>query len=537
MGEMGGSEPEQQAGKRISPDRSMQDDPTRMQRQEALAQLAHTQFAPHDAAGRELADTSGSPAPRGSLRPGKYRSRRRSLRRIIALVGLVCAVLLAAIAAYYAHNRVLVSLQVPSALTLTPQENGLDCLQAAAWSPHAEGLAVLGFDQGCSMANSLQFTPYPTHGVLDVYDTTTGTLRSQYQLGKLIIPHLHVSIPTAVSTYLSQQHDDPALAYTVIYSGISWSPDGDRIAIPFDVQVYTGPPIQPPDGGLLNWPGSVGAIAGLFVITSSGGTQVLPDQPGVAVTRTWDLATGQHVSDLIAIPTQGSVPTTPLPVAYRWTAGDVLVPVPPAAGMAPEATPIGTPDGGSAFTIWQSGQIATVLSGNGPFPSLVPGVVTWSPTFTVWSPDGRYVMDSYSVGAAFLLADATSAAAATYAPFAVPIRDAALRTLVSKLDTSASGGPQQQSAALAWRPDGRLLAARSTTTTGADTDPKTREVTLYDCRTGRQVATLTPGAGAAHGGDSWYTTVLEWSPDGSRLLYADPLLKTITIWGPSVLPH
>jgi hypothetical protein len=84
---------------------------------------------------------------------------------------------------------------------------------------------------------------------------------------------------------------------------------------------------------------------------------------------------------------------------------------------------------------------------------------------------------------------------------------------------------------LAWRPDGRVLAAQLAATYG---NPAQHIVILYDCATGRQLATLTPPAPSATSQKD--PSYLSWSPDGMRLLAFDGVSDEGTLWRSGDLP-
>jgi hypothetical protein len=60
-------------------------------------------------------------------------------------------------------------------------------------------------------------------------------------------------------------------------------------------------------------------------------------------------------------------------------------------------------------------------------------------------------------------------------------------------------------------------------------------VSLYDCATGRRLATLPlPRAPISLLG---VQAALRWSPDGSRLLLTSAQWGLAVLWGPDQLPH
>jgi WD40 repeat protein len=87
---------------------------------------------------------------------------------------------------------------------------------------------------------------------------------------------------------------------------------------------------------------------------------------------------------------------------------------------------------------------------------------------------------------------------------------------------------------LAWRPDGKLLAALYPNAS-APVGDSAFTISLYDTATGKLVKRLTPDLSRLQVGESGIET-LSWSPDGKRLLLIDNVYGAITIWGPGALP-
>ena len=117
--------------------------------------------------------------------------------------------------------------------------------------------------------------------------------------------------------------------------------------------------------------------------------------------------------------------------------------------------------------------------------------------------------------------------------------------LLTSLTTNPSHGDQPNDA-LAWSPNGRILAAmpqRNEPTSPAAhlTSPP---VTFYDSATGKALVQLQPqpdsqGTTGFGTGISWNVpfTLLYWSPNGSHFLLFSAVLGTVTIWGLSKLPQ
>jgi WD40 repeat protein len=87
------------------------------------------------------------------------------------------------------------------------------------------------------------------------------------------------------------------------------------------------------------------------------------------------------------------------------------------------------------------------------------------------------------------------------------------------------------STALAWRPDGKVVAALGTDLdhAGQPTDAQ-QAVQVLDCASGSVRLSLTPLADPAHKQVFGYSSILSWSPDGSRLLLISGARGTATLW-------
>jgi hypothetical protein len=226
---------------------------------------------------------------------------------------------------------------------------------------------------------------------------------------------------------------------------------------------------------------------------------------------------------------------------YRWQTSATPVAVTPLSSVAlpsvPALGPVGNPDGGSSFTVWQPGVVTSVVQpgSDGRFTQL-PGVYQLSSAFAAWSPDGRYLLDSVVPQGLVELPgnppptpDQLSASGMDGVPL-LPLRDAGLAQALRAQNPINPIGMY-----LAWRPDGRVLAAYSPKTVFA-----VPAVRLYDCVTGRQLASLLPST-LDDPSDSHpllgQVTLLRWSPDGKHLLlYALPLGQVV-LFGPQQLTH
>jgi len=173
------------------------------------------------------------------------------------------------------------------------------------------------------------------------------------------------------------------------------------------------------------------------------------------------------------------------------------------------AARIGNPNGGASMTLWQPGSVSLVTlaaSGQGR-PA---GVFIWSTTFAAWSPDGRYLIDGVTAGGRLEPSGQPTPSAATLDalqigrfPVLVP-RDAGMARALDEL----GGGPAAgQTLWLAWRPDGRVLAA----------SPDGDDVTFYDTASGRPLGRVRTAAAEGLAG-GLPAGAMRWSPDGRWLV-------------------
>ena len=131
---------------------------------------------------------------------------------------------------------------------------------------------------------------------------------------------------------------------------------------------------------------------------------------------------------------------------------------------------------------------------------------------TAWSPDGNYLVEGIGLKAVIEQSGH---------PFPDPLVLAALHldhTPLLPVHDTALLRATFGSLAIAWRPDGRILAA--TNFTGS--------VDLFDCVTGHKLGTLlTPKNRTPISGSS---ALLRWSPDGTRLLLSSAQWGIVNVW-------
>jgi hypothetical protein len=474
----------------------------------------------------EIADLSRSGRARERRGLGRGLTPRRRFWRLAgaaAIVGLVTLLL-----ALDLPGRL--TPQPPAPLTLRPQAEGVTCLLDAAWSPQSTHIALLG-DQHA------RYCPANTSGqkagLVTVFDATSGKL-----LGTL---HPDDALVRAIQAFARRMVPASRLpvariAPAIAYQHVLWSPDGRRMALTFSLAVASiGLNLSAPDGEPED-------LHGVVVLDANGARpQVLMRLESAYESFAmdeWDLQAGA-VSAAAPSPDPTFGVLVPA-LAYRWQAGATPSAAAPLSAMAPPPVPplgpVGNPDGGSAFTIWQPG-VATGVARMGPdgLSTHLAGVYELTGAFETWSPDGRYLLDAVVPDGLLELpgtppptADALNAYGVAGIPL-LPLRDAGLARALRAVNPLNPVGTFT-----AWRSDGRVLAAYAPEHMFA-----VPPMTIYDCATGRQLTTLLPPAA----GDASVTTpllgqstLLRWSPDGAHLLLYALALGQVVVWGPQQLP-
>jgi len=423
-------------------------------------------------------------------------------------------------------------------MTIVPSLHGLDCIQDATWSPNAQQVALLGYSGQCPSDDPSNYIYQP--GVLQIYSAVTGQL-------------LHTVLPDATVHALPSSPSSPAdvnpgttivgTSKTVlVYTHVLWSPDGSNLALTFAITTWPG------QGAI-----AVPAFRGIVLVNADGTHEraailrVTGQQDSYFLLSAlrWDITS---LSSLTAAVHQsyGPLISMPLGTSYSWSSDDHLIPTGSLTGASSSTTPVGDLDGGNAFTIWQPAILELFAEPEAPY------VYTWYSSFLAWSPDGRYLIDPVSlrglvhpIGEPIPTADELNAVIGPLTVPTMPIRDSAEQQLYVLL-TKIAGGGDKLFGDIAWNPSGRILAAipdagSSDATNGS---ASSAPITLYDSATGKSLATLQPPAnthasanGSSASSDINVISLLRWSADGSHLLVYSDQPGTITIWGPSILPH
>jgi WD40 repeat protein len=518
----------------------------REQRLQALRSLAHeqaSQEAPRAPASApsDAGDAGDAGAPHGTsavttfsrLRQETPARRSRWLRVGVGVtvVALLVALGIALVRSLTPH---VTSHASAAAVVVTPQSDGAACPAGAAWSPDGRAIAVIGYQTQCPDSDiGLGNEP----GKLIIYETRKGRIVANVTLSPDTLAQ-KIGVPLA--TQVPQLHAQPHP--TILYDTPIWSPDGKRIVIPFVVDAacfcLVGQGYQFDEVG-------APMRVGLLELSATGKLEAALSAPYSAAQQSveWDVerqALAPNVGQLAPAQT------------YTWS-GARLSPISP-LGAPPRVGPIGDPQRAATISLWQTGWAGPVILASAPTPTTngnsltvytpVPDVLMLAPTFAAWSPDGRYLLlPNFSL--LVLTPGGRAPERATLQPTGlgntqqVAPRDAALASLFAayaQQDKTAWG--MFSSDALAWSPDGKLLAVAGDLQVLAQ--PQNQPVTLLDTRTGKVVATLTP---ADNTSDSFGFNPnmqspapltphlqLAWSSDGSRLLLLNPALGAITIW-------
>jgi len=349
-------------------------------------------------------------------------------------------------------------------------QDGMACLVDAAWSPDAHFIAVLGYRQVCGQTLGAP-------AVLNLYELhASPVLKRQLILDSALLGR-RFPLPSP-SGHIGQGE---ALAAMIAYTHVLWSPDGHRLACTFFIQA------APPTHGvvLMN---SDGAVPQVLL------TQQVLSSP---FSEEWQLSPPRTH----AFPRPRSL-SVPAALAYHWGANGALTPDSRLADQTLPASssvgPVGNPDGGPSFSIWQPGVLSTMWGGtSSPRGSRLS--TTWKTSFAAWSPDGRSLVEGIDLSALLKPQEQVEASqragCLSHHALLPPVRE----------EVFLQGFFLE--AALAWSPSGQALVAY---TPG-------KGIALYRCSDGYQLASFllsAPDAASPAG-----SIALRWSNDGAHLLF------------------
>ena len=484
------------------------------------------------------------PAPL-SLAPRRGSPRRGRISLVVACVLALAIIATVAIRALQPASPP--TAPAPSQLVMDLTKDGIRCPRDFAWSADGSRLAVIGYQRDCPMLDPQLYISVP--GIVGIYDTAHGRLLAKFRPDQPIAATLHLQPVSDVTP--AAEAGGPNLNPIVAYTHLLWSPDGKRLALTFWIPIITS--VHYTSNGA-TWTGAT--ITGVLLADPDGGHEWVLSQrleSGGILTGEWDLSAGQVMltptGAASANASSVSGPLSAVPALdYAWVPDGKLAAhthlnasVPP---PAPSLAPIGNPDGGQSFTIWQPGQIGqdnVTFDSAGHGHTYRPGVFVFTALLAAWSPDGRYLISGDFIGWRLQPAGVPAPSADTLRALRLdqtpllPVRDAALEAILDDppVQSLRNGG---NAVALAWSPNGRMLALPlfGTDSSGGPAPAQDR-VAVYDCATGKLLAQLTPSSlyTIASSSDSF----LRWSPDSTRLLFYDQQLGSVTIWGPGKLPQ
>jgi Tol biopolymer transport system component len=516
-------------------------------RLEALHALAQQQLQSRPSAG-VTAPAAGVQQAQATGSARLARRRGLSTRRVPLRAGLVALAVCVVVAGAFAWLRRPASPSTPAApdiVTYSYVSGGILCPQDVAWSPDGSTVAVVGY-AGRNCAPGAVVFGGPSNGMLEIRDGATGQVERSAALDAAVLP---MTVPADI------QQDPRLLRQIGIgYGSLAWSPDGKRIMLSAGASRMVL--VSDPNGGAHSQITQYGS-AFVFVDPANGRVQVqpvasLPDRP----------ASSQPLSSFAAQPsvefdTAANAKkwiTVPPALAYAWDANDTLVPtqpLPPTASVpAPTIAPgpVGNPNGGSHFTMWQEGFISyakqcTVVNGQPSVPATLSPSDVYELTLhtATWSPDGRYLVAGVGAFGRLNIPPPLTATPDPSQPQAggscgstgdpsqlapMPMRDAAMSAAVTLLDPFGQGA-----VTLDWSPDGRRLAAAS-----ADAAVTKPRFSIYDTATGKALWQMPAGTfGTRTNSSQQLLFQMHWSPDGKRLLLLEQQGQTIYVLGPNVV--
>jgi hypothetical protein len=462
------------------------------------------------------------------------RSRARQLWRIGAAVS---SVLLVSLLLLQTLGPSLRARLFPPPATPTPYQaapmrvdaSGLTCVHDLTWSPSGQQFALLGqrAEHGC-IPDEVSIGASSVGEVVTLYDGHTGQLLRRLVVDTPIYHALRLSqlsqaskLPAASSISAAPSSTEAEHLVFLYFDSVRWSPTGNELAVLFTAELPTS---------------AARRSVGLLLLDAHTGKPERVLQAEVtaprdsAVTVIWDLRGGEPVVLGASAPYGPSGPSDigHLPaLTYAWDQGGRLrAGTPLTAEMAPPSPPpgpVGNPSAASAFTIWQPGMLQVAFGT--PEDTTTQATDSkpryqWYTTIPAWSPDGRYLFASLQLQARFDFAPS----AATASPGSgsrpgefgsdplLPVRDGGLRTVLAAVPVTRGDPNYHEEIGLAWRPDGRMLAAFGPHPV----------VQVYSCRDGRKLAVLDPSAGGLDPvpfpRDASLLSGLRWSPDGANLL-------------------
>ncbi len=380
-------------------------------------------------------------------------------------------------------------------VVVVPTQDGMGCLRDVVWSPDGKQIALAGTKGQCPTATTA------SQDLILIEDAATGRMVHSIAPDSAI----RAALPTS-------QNQLPIVALQLL-----WSPDGQRLALTFATLGL--PTIDAQAGSFVD--------QGLLVSKYDGSDARAYVTAFDATTPNIEWDTNQGTASGLSAATATS--TVPVGLTYHWDTNGNLVPDTPLTPSSPAVTPtigpVGNAVGSTQFSIWQTGAADIFIQVARGGQHYAPGIFDWEASFGAWSPDGHYLIAPVDITGRLQPAGAAIPSDTILQSFnladlpLLPVRDAGMQQILQQLQQAAAGTVNAR-AAVAWRPDGRVVAGYG--------DGFDNVLTLYACSDGRTLATLTPQAGPQplEGIDR----ILRWSPDGSHLAIATTDAGTITIW-------
>ncbi len=386
--------------------------------------------------------------------------------------------------------------------TLRLSEAPADCPIDAAWSPSGAWVAVLATRDTCLARPAIK-----PPDLIIIFDAHSGAIVRQ------------LSLASALTQAKADIMREPRFGF----SGLSWSPDGSKIVVPFQ---YTAPTPSPQGFmGILIVSvqgGAVRALAG----PSNFGPSPTGDYPRFTDATVWNVQSGAPAARV-------NVPLTAAE-SYQWSADGHITTAQPSA-HAP--TPAATLANSGQFSYWQPGFVAAVpTSSNAAHPVWM----FYTAAFTRWSSNGRYVVAGLmTLNKAGTSTDSPTSIApdncrAAFLPQPcsdqpVPAPDAAFRTVLAAVRRAADGGLYPNEAPVAWRPDGAALA---TVLPGDDATGAHRAmtITLLATASGQVMGTVDIPIQASQGNTGWADwPYFAWSPTSNQLAVVNDIDNTVEV--------
>lgn len=407
---------------------------------------------------------------------------------IVATAALLAALLGGQAATFTAH---LWRITFPPAQGASPT-----CLADAAWSPSGNRLAILGYADSCAQGG--HFAP-----VLDVYDGAGRLRLRQIPLDPLLSP--------ATKTLARAVNTDRIALQNVI-----WLRGDVSLAVTFTL---------PPRSDI----GETTTQFGILVFnpnrahpTATTRFYEIPNRPGSSypdarIGMMWDLHT-DHASMVSGAATFNAW-DNPLSLAYQyaWTSNDNLVPA-SATNTSVAGPPIGNPQVGAPFSVWQSGWLGSSYA-DVAVPPPDEWLAMWNTTFAAVSPDGLHVLTPLVMKTPVsprLAGPTPQTPTDDGTPPILLAHDAAFAQILHVWNGHANRAAEPI-VYVAWRPDGKAVA-----TFNLNDDQK---INIFDCATGRLLAShAEPRQSAQFNG---VLDALRWSPDGKHLLTLDSAVLAI----------